>query len=52
MAQQIVSERERGLGVPFNRIRRITGYLVSDLSTWNPAKMAELKDRVKHENHS
>ena len=48
MAQQVISECERGLGVPFNRIRRITGYLVNDLSTWNTAKLAELRDRVKH----
>lgn len=44
----IVSERERGKGVPFNRIRRITGYLVGSLDTWNGAKLAELKDRTKH----
>lgn len=30
------------------RIRRITGYLVSDIRFWNSAKKAELKDRVKH----
>lgn len=30
------------------RIRRITGYLVSDIKFWNGAKKAELKDRVKH----
>lgn len=34
-------------GVPFERIRRITGYL-STLETWNPGKLAEEKDRVKH----
>ena len=34
--------------VPFVRIRRVTGYLVSDLSRWNNGKKAELKDRVKH----
>lgn len=44
----IVSERERGKGVSFNRIRRITGYLVGSLETWNGAKLAELKDRTKH----
>lgn len=32
---------------PFERIRRITGYL-SSVSNFNDAKMAELKDRVKH----
>ena len=33
---------------PFNRIRRITGYLVGDMSHWNNAKAAEERDRVKH----
>lgn len=32
----------------FNRLRRITGYLVGDLSSWNDAKRAEEKARVKH----
>lgn len=32
----------------FNRIRRITGYLVGDMSHWNDAKTAEERDRVKH----
>lgn len=35
-------------GVPFERIRRITGYLVGDMAKWNDAKTAEEKDRVKH----
>ena len=30
------------------RMRRITGYLTGDLSSWNSAKRAEEKDRVKH----
>lgn len=34
--------------VPFQRIRRITGYLVGDMSHWNNAKRAEEADRVKH----
>jgi hypothetical protein len=34
--------------VPFQRIRRITGYLTGDIRRWNDAKYAELKDRVKH----
>lgn len=33
---------------PFKRLRRITGYLVGNLSRWNNAKSAEEKDRVKH----
>ena len=32
----------------FQRIRRITGYLTGDLKTWNDAKRAEERDRVKH----
>ena len=32
----------------FNRLRRITGYISSDLSTWNDSKKAEEKDRIKH----
>ncbi|MEH6979838.1 anaerobic ribonucleoside-triphosphate reductase, partial [Bacillus pseudomycoides] len=30
------------------RIRRITGYLVGDMSKWNSAKRSEEADRVKH----
>ena len=30
------------------RIRRITGYLVGDMSKWNSAKRSEEMDRVKH----
>lgn len=34
--------------IPFQRIRRITGYLVGDLGRFNDAKRAEVMDRVKH----
>ena len=34
--------------VPFERIRRITGYLVGTMDKWNDAKAAEEADRVKH----
>ena len=34
--------------VPFERIRRITGYLVGTMDHWNSAKAAEEADRVKH----
>ncbi|MGN0593518.1 MAG: anaerobic ribonucleoside-triphosphate reductase [Hominimerdicola sp.] len=34
--------------VPFQRIRRITGYLVGTLDRFNNAKRAEVGDRVKH----
>ena len=33
--------------IPFQRIRRITGYL-SEVKQFNDAKQDELKDRVKH----
>ncbi len=32
----------------FERIRRITGYLVGTLDSFNDAKLAEVRDRVKH----
>lgn len=35
-------------GVPFQRIRRITGYLVGTLDRFNNAKRHEVEDRVKH----
>ncbi len=35
--------------VKFDRIRRITGYLVGTLDRFNDAKRAEEHDRVKHE---
>ena len=34
--------------VPFERIRRISGYLVGSLDKWNNGKRAEERDRVKH----
>ena len=34
---------------PFERIRRITGYLVGTLDRFNDAKRAEEHDRVKHD---
>nr|DAL94573.1 MAG TPA: anaerobic ribonucleoside triphosphate reductase [Caudoviricetes sp.] len=37
-----------GDGIHFERIRRVTGYLTGDLSTWNDAKRAEERDRVRH----
>ena len=38
-----------GEGVRFERIRRITGYLVGTVDRFNNAKAAEEKDRVKHD---
>lgn len=40
-------EREEG-NIKFERIRRITGYLVGTLDRFNDAKKAEERDRVKH----
>ena len=37
-----------GQGVRFERIRRITGYLVGSLNRFNNAKRAEVDDRVIH----
>ena len=37
-----------GEGVEFERIRRITGYLVGTVKRFNNAKRAEERDRVKH----
>ena len=39
--------REEG-DIKFDRIRRITGYLVGTLDRFNDAKRAEERDRVKH----
>jgi ribonucleoside-triphosphate reductase len=43
-----MEKTKMGKGVRFERIRRITGYLVGTLDKWNDAKKAEEKDRVKH----
>ena len=37
-----------GEGRGFDRIRRITGYLVGTIDRWNDGKRAEEADRVKH----
>lgn len=37
-----------GEGVKFERIRRITGYLVGTTERFNNAKRSEERDRVKH----
>lgn len=34
--------------IPFERIRRITGYLVGTVDRFNDGKRAEVRDRVKH----
>lgn len=48
MQKLIVKNGIVGQGLKFNRIRRITGYLVGDMSRWNNGKRAEEADRVKH----
>lgn len=35
--------------IPFERIRRITGYLVGTVDRFNNAKRAEEKERIKHD---
>ena len=37
-----------GVGVHFERIRRVIGYLVGTLDRFNDGKKAEERDRVKH----
>lgn len=48
MEIQANTEAKYGKDVGFERIRRITGYLVGTMDKWNDAKKAEEHDRVKH----
>ena len=48
MEEKVMQEQLIGEGVGFERIRRITGYLVGTLDHFNDAKYAEVMDRVKH----
>lgn len=41
-------DMKMGESIKFERIRRITGYLVGTMDKWNNAKKAEEHDRVKH----
>lgn len=43
-----VEDGKVGEGVKFERIRRITGYLVGGINRWNDAKKEELGNRVVH----
>lgn len=43
-----MKKEQIGKGVLFERIRRITGYLVGTMDRWNNAKRAEERDRVVH----
>lgn len=42
------NNKKIGNGIGFERIRRITGYLVGTVDRFNNAKKAEERDRVKH----
>ncbi len=44
----VKEKKTTGEGVGFERIRRITGYLVGTVDRFNNAKQAEEHDRVKH----
>ena len=46
--KQKTADEKLGQGIGFERIRRITGYLVGTMDKWNDAKRAEERDRVKH----
>ena len=46
--QKNESKKMVGEGVGFERIRRITGYLVGTVDRFNNGKKAEERDRVKH----
>ena len=48
MEKDIKNKKMVGEGVKFERIRRITGYLVGTLDRFNNAKKAEVTDRVTH----
>lgn len=48
MTQLVVKDGKVGENVKFERIRRITGYLVGTLDRFNDGKRAEVEDRVKH----
>lgn len=48
--REAITEEETGIGagIKFQRLRRITGYLVGTIDRWNDGKRAELADRIKH----
>lgn len=47
-AKKYFEDHEQYFGSKFERLRRITGYLVGTLDRWNDGKKAEEKARVKH----
>lgn len=48
MKEEVREVKKVGEGVEFERIRRITGYLVGTTDRFNNGKRAEERDRVKH----
>lgn len=48
IAHKYYDEHCQYFGNKFERLRRITGYLVGTLDRWNDGKKAEEHDRVKH----
>lgn len=46
--EEVKEVKTIGEGVGFERIRRITGYLVGTVERFNNGKRAEEHDRVKH----
>ena len=46
--EELYMKKIVGEGQKFERIRRITGYLVGTVDRFNNAKRAEEHDRVKH----
>ena len=48
MKEEMKEVKKVGEGVEFERIRRITGYLVGTTDRFNNGKRAEERDRVKH----
>ena len=48
MEKEVKKVKTVGDGVGFERIRRITGYLVGTVERFNDGNRAEERDRVKH----
>ena len=46
--EEVKEVKTVGEGIGFERIRRITGYLVGTVDRFNNGKRAEERDRVKH----
>ena len=47
-AEEYYNKYSKYFGEKFERLRRITGYLVGTLERWNDGKRAEESQRVKH----